>query len=105
MSNKMIIHAISAVLALGLTGITTAAPSEPQHTTETTQDMSQMMGNINGMEKCFGVAKAHLNDCGSTTHSCAGEAKVDNDKSSWITVPTGLCSKIAGGSLKAPEKV
>jgi uncharacterized membrane protein len=49
-------------------------------------------------EKCYGVAKAGLNDCQTATHSCAGTATKNNDPASWIYVPSGTCSKIAGGS-------
>ena len=52
-----------------------------------------------GMEKCYGIAKAKMNDCGTKTHGCAGQAKVDNAPDEWIFVPTGTCSKITGGSL------
>jgi uncharacterized membrane protein len=53
-------------------------------------------------EKCFGVAKAGQNDCGSkySKHSCAGQSKVDNDKNSWKYVEKGTCEKM-GGALKA----
>lgn len=56
------------------------------------------------MEKCFGVVKAHKNDCASKAnkHSCAGQAKHDADPNEWVKVPTGLCLKLSGGSL-APE--
>ena len=49
-------------------------------------------------EKCYGVAKAGNNDCGTSSHSCAGQAKEDRDKSEWVYVPKGLCDKLAGGS-------
>jgi uncharacterized membrane protein len=52
------------------------------------------------VEKCYGVAAAKQNDCQTATHSCAGEAKEAHDPASWIYVPTGTCTKIAGGSLK-----
>src|SRR5271165_2575639 len=49
-------------------------------------------------EKCFGVAKAGQNDCASVmgTHSCAGQAKKDMDKSEWKFVPKGTCEKAGG---------
>ena len=50
-------------------------------------------------EKCYGIAAASQNDCQTATHSCAGESKQARDASSWIYVPTGTCSKIAGGTL------
>jgi len=51
-------------------------------------------------EKCYGIAAASQNDCQTATHSCAGESKQARDANSWIYVPTGTCSKIAGGTLK-----
>jgi len=57
-----------------------------------------------GYEKCQGIAKAGMNDCGANGHACAGYAKVDNDKNEWIYVPEGTCEKIAGGVVKAPKK-
>ena len=51
-------------------------------------------------EKCYGVAKAGLNDCQTATHSCAGTSTADMDKASWILVPAGTCAKIAGGSMQ-----
>lgn len=32
-----------------------------------------------GMEKCYGVAKAGQNDCGTSKHGCATLGKVDRD--------------------------
>ncbi|HEX9473888.1 MAG TPA: DUF2282 domain-containing protein [Steroidobacteraceae bacterium] len=51
------------------------------------------------MEKCFGVAKAGKNDCAAGTHSCAGQATKDMDKASFVSLPSGVCAKLAGGSL------
>jgi uncharacterized membrane protein len=53
-----------------------------------------------GMEKCQGIVKAGMNDCGTSKHACAGMAKVDGDPKEWIYVPTGTCSKIVGGKVK-----
>ena len=52
-------------------------------------------------EKCFGIAKAGMNDCGSnkSKHSCAGQSKMDNDPSDFKAVPVGTCAKM-GGTLK-----
>jgi uncharacterized membrane protein len=54
-------------------------------------------------EKCFGVAKAGQNDCGTATHACAGQAKVDNDTREWRFVAKGTCEKV-GGKLTADKK-
>jgi uncharacterized membrane protein len=53
-----------------------------------------------GFEKCQGIAKTGMNDCGTSKHSCAGQATVDNDPEEWVYVPEGTCSKIAGGKVK-----
>ena len=53
-------------------------------------------------EKCYGIAKAGLNDCQTATHACAGTSTKDMDGASWIYVPAGTCDKIAGGST-APK--
>jgi uncharacterized membrane protein len=49
-------------------------------------------------EKCYGIVKAGLNDCQTSTHSCAGTSTVDNQGDAWIYVPAGTCSKLTGGS-------
>ena len=58
-----------------------------------------------GMEKCYGVAKAHKNDCASKAnkHSCAGQSKIDNDQNEWIKLPQGLCEKLVGGTTEPQE--
>ena len=53
-------------------------------------------------EKCYGIAKAGQNDCGTATHSCAGKAKKDNAPDDWKYVPKGTCEK-AGGKAQAPK--
>jgi uncharacterized membrane protein len=54
-------------------------------------------------EKCFGIAKAGQNDCASVSgaHSCAGQSKVDMDKTEWKYVAKGTCKDMKG--LSADE--
>jgi uncharacterized membrane protein len=47
-------------------------------------------------EKCYGIAKAGQNDCGTARHSCAGKATRDNDPTEWKTVSKGTCQKLGG---------
>ena len=54
-------------------------------------------------EKCFGVAKKAANDCGTATHSCAGQSKADNAADEWKFVAKGSCEKM-GGKLKVAAK-
>ncbi|GJL85417.1 MAG: membrane protein [Micavibrio sp.] len=57
-------------------------------------------------EKCYGVVKAHKNDCASKAgkHSCSGRAKLDADKNEWIKLPSGLCEKLVGGALAESDQ-
>lgn len=50
-------------------------------------------------EKCYGIAKAGMNDCQTSTQSCAGSATKDNQADAFLLAPKGLCNKIVGGSL------
>lgn len=54
-------------------------------------------------EKCSGIAKAGMNDCGSLDgkHACAGKASSDNSAQEWVYVPEGTCTKITGGKVAA----
>ena len=60
-----------------------------------------------GFEKCSGIAKAGMNDCGTSAHACAGFAESDGHVEEWLYVPEGTCEKIVGATLKeaAPQPV
>jgi len=62
---------------------------------------SAVAADPKGMEKCWGLAKAGQNDCGSnkTAHSCAGQSKKDYDPNDFKLVKTGTCVDM-GGSLE-----
>ena len=53
-------------------------------------------GDAASKEKCLGVAEAGKNDCGTASHSCAGQAKTDKDPNEWKYVPKGECEKMGG---------
>lgn len=80
--------AIAGALALGFAAASVAAgPVTPQP----------------GQEKCYGVAKAGQNDCGTGKHACAGQgAKTDKDPAEWKYVNKGECDKMGGKSM-APK--
>lgn len=75
--------ALAGVLALGLASVSSSA-----------------IAGKPGFEKCQGVAKAGMNDCGTSKHSCAGQAKADGDAEEWVYLPEGTCNKIVGGKVK-----
>lgn len=51
-------------------------------------------------ERCHGVVRAGRNDCGTSTHACAGQARADAQADEWISLPAGTCERIAGGRLR-----
>lgn len=77
MNQRLIVSsALVSVLALGLIAPVAAAEKEA----------------------CYGVAKAGQNDCQnlSGSHSCAGQAKADNDVADWKYVAKGTCKDMMG---------
>jgi uncharacterized membrane protein len=68
-------------ISLSLSNLALAAPAAP-------------------MEKCYGIAKAGKNDCGTKSHACAGLAKINNDANEWVYVPKGTCITLHNGSLQ-----
>jgi uncharacterized membrane protein len=64
---------------------------------------AQPVAQKDGTEKCYGVAKAGQNDCGTAKHACAAQGvKVDNDANEWKYVPKGTCVQM-GGKTAAPK--
>lgn len=53
------------------------------------------MAQMKGMEKCYGVALAHQNDCkaGPGT-TCAGTSATDYQGNAWSLVKKGTCTTI-----------
>lgn len=50
-------------------------------------------------EKCYGIVKLGMNDCATSTQSCAGSATKDRQSDAFIFLPKGICNKIVGGHL------
>jgi uncharacterized membrane protein len=80
---------IGATLAAVLGGVATAQvhPEKPTYK----------------YEKCYGVARAGMNDCFFAANSCAGTADADDLPDAWIYVPKGTCQKITGGRNEPPS--
>ncbi len=86
-SNSTIQAAVAGLVALGFAASVAAEPVVQKA----------------GTEKCYGVAKAGQNDCGTAKHACAAQgAKVDNDPTEWKYVPKGTCENL-GGKTAAPK--
>ena len=82
-SQKIVVAtALSCVLALGVALSSTAAVAAEK-------------------EKCYGVAKAGHNDCATNTSSCVGHSTEDGQSDAFIALPSGVCERLAGGSLES----
>jgi len=88
--SKILTAVIAAVVGVGLT--MAAGPAA-----------AAGAGKHKGMAKCYGVVKKGMNDCGTKTHGCAGQSKIDGAANEWIYLPKGACKKIVGASVK-PNK-
>lgn len=86
-SKTLIASAVAGLLAAGLLG-NAAAQDKPAP----------------AKEKCFGVAKAGQNDCGTASHSCAGYSKKDMDGAEWKFVAKGSCEKMGGKLVSADAR-
>jgi uncharacterized membrane protein len=76
-TTDLIVHsAIVGLLAVGMSGNALAAKKD--------------------MEKCAGIAKAGMNDCGTAKHSCAGQSTVSGAADEWVYVAKGTCEKVGG---------
>ncbi len=73
--------AVAGILAVGMTAASGTVMAKPD------------------MEKCGGVVKAGMNDCGSANHACAGQSTQDGAADEWVYVPEGTCNKLVGGTL------
>lgn len=82
---KLAASSLATVFALAAVSAAVAAPMKKPPTP----------AQMQGMEKCYGVAKAHQNDCkaGAGT-TCAGTSKIDFQGNAWSLVKSGTCATI-----------
>jgi uncharacterized membrane protein len=85
-SQATIMTAVAGLIALGATLASAEPVKQPA-----------------GTEKCYGIAKAGQNDCGTAKHACAAMAKSDNDAAEWKYVAKGTCDQV-GGKVAAAKK-
>jgi len=81
--------ALAGILALGITATALGGPGPVTPKA--------------GQEKCYGIAKAGQNDCGTAKHACAGlGSKTDKDAGEWKYVAKGTCESM-GGKTEPPK--
>jgi len=84
-NNKVAQTALASVVSLALLGTST------QPALAASKDV-----------KCYGVAAASKNDCGTIVSACAASIKQAGACYSWIFAPKGVCEKIVGASVGKP---
>ncbi|HVM85729.1 MAG TPA: DUF2282 domain-containing protein [Candidatus Binatia bacterium] len=87
-------------LAMSLQGCMTSSEKMADDKPQVVKDTEAKLA-AGGFETCFGVNAVGKNDCAAGAHACAGMATKANDPGSFVVVPTGACSKIAGGHTSA----
>lgn len=84
----------SSMLALTITGLVTLGAAQVM--------AAEGKMAMDDTEKCYGVAKAGMNDCATAAHQCAGHSTMAG-KGEWVKLPKGTCARLVGGSLDAPK--
>ena len=95
--NRMIWAAstLSAAIGLALTMQTAVADDTKGVMTP------ELKAKLGKLEKCYGINAVSKNDCANGAHSCAGESTTANDPKSFVLLPAGDCTKIAGGKTSS----
>jgi uncharacterized membrane protein len=89
--------------AIGLAFAAAALPAQSQGMSQSMPPVvkeNQARMQKQHLEKCYGINAVGKNDCAQGAHSCAGQATQARDPQSFVLLPAGDCSKIAGGSTK-----
>lgn len=105
-STHLLKSALACAITLGLASVASIAMAAPQAnsaapTMKMVEHKTDAMMKKNHYTPCYGINAAYKNDCVSPGHSCAGQDAKARDPGAFVAIPAGLCTKIAGGSLKA----
>jgi uncharacterized membrane protein len=105
--NRRLFAATTLSAAVGLALAMQAPTLHAQGTKDGMKEMPQVVKDNmakmakDKLEKCYGINAAAKNDCAEGAHSCAGQATQARDTKSFVLLPGGDCSKIAGGKTTA----
>jgi len=101
--NRRQLAAAALSTAVGLALAIQAVPVQSQGVANPPQVVKDNMARMQKehLEKCYGINAAAKNDCAEGAHSCAGQATQARDLKSFVMLPAGDCSKIAGGKTTA----
>jgi uncharacterized membrane protein len=54
--------------------------------------------------KCYGIAAANMNDCGTKFSACGGSVSQARSPEAWIALPEGICTKLEGSRVEKEPK-
>jgi uncharacterized membrane protein len=103
--SKALKSALACAITLGMASAASVAMAQKPMMQMTPQMQKMQAEKTMAMMKkmkyapCYGVNAAYNNDCQSPGHSCAGQDSKASDPRAFVAMPSGLCTKIAGGSL------
>ncbi|HXR19318.1 MAG TPA: DUF2282 domain-containing protein [Steroidobacteraceae bacterium] len=95
--NRFVMAASTLSAAVGLALVLTA----PVRAAEDPVKANMARAMKEKLEKCYGINAVGKNDCAAGAHSCAGQATAARDPKSFVLIPIGDCTKIAGGTTQA----
>jgi uncharacterized membrane protein len=98
--NRYTLAASALGAAVGM-ALALQAPVRAADDTSQAMKANAMKAPNSQLQKCYGVNAVSKNDCAAGAHSCAGQATMARDPASFVLLPAGVCSKIAGGSTTA----
>ena len=113
MSDSIAKKVAAAMLAAAAsqTALATPAitPSNPAPAAQLASSKASCATKMKGLtkvtrERCFGIVRKGMNDCGTSRHACASQATTNSDPSEWIFVAKGNCNRIVNSSLQPPAK-
>jgi uncharacterized membrane protein len=94
--NRFVMAASTLSAAVGLALVLTA----PVRAAEDPVKANMARAMKEKLEKCYGINAVGKNDCAAGAHSCAGQATAARDPKSFVLIPIGDCTKIAGGTMQ-----
>lgn len=92
MKQSDLLHIASSLGVLAVAAIGAWAIYDPHFVKHSKQYLTE--------DKCYGIAKAGENDCGSSTwsHTCGGKSTIDYDPTEWKFVARGTCEQLGGSN-------
>ncbi len=109
-STQLLKSALTCTLMLGASSLTSTAMAQqagsmqmkmPPAMMKMQEHKTMVYMEKNHFVECYGVNAAFKNDCKSPGHSCAGQDSKARDPGAFVAMPSGICTKIADGSLTA----